>query len=149
MLFLPGVKPVHALDRLAGVHAEENRYVWPSHGRLTSYFGRRTLWGRANFHSGIDIAAPHGTPIAAARSGQVVFSGWSNRGYGYMVRIRHPGGSETWYAHASRLLVNVGDYVEQGDIIARVGSTGISTGPHLHFEIHENGQPINPLTHLQ
>lgn len=178
LLFLPGVPPVHALDRLEAVRTREheelqalravrlaaaeeaarlaaleelrrNRYDWPIHGRLTSYFGPRRLGrGTANFHAGIDIAAPHGAPIRAARPGTVSFAGWSSRGYGYLVRIRHYGGAETWYAHASEILVRVGQEVARGDIIARIGSTGISTGPHLHFELHENGRPINPMTHL-
>lgn len=146
LLFLPGVEPSQALERLNRVRAEENRYVWPLQGRLTSYFGRRNLgMGTSSFHKGIDIAAPTGTPIVAARAGTVTYAGWSNRGYGNMVTIRHFGGSETLYAHFSSISVQVGQYVEQGETIGRVGSTGISTGPHLHFELHENGAPVDPL----
>lgn len=150
MVFLPGVEPTRALERLMQVRAEENRYIWPLHGRITSYFGRRNLgMGTSSFHRGIDIAAPMGTQIVAARAGTVIYSGWSNRGYGNLIKIRHHGGAETWYAHQSRNLVSVGQWVEQGQVIGLVGSTGLSTGPHLHFEIHENGRAIDPLTHLR
>ncbi len=150
LLFLPGVEPSAALERLAAVREAENRYIWPVHGRLTSYFGRRNLgMGTAAFHRGIDVAAPTGTPIVAARSGTVTFAGWSTRGYGNLVRIRHAGGAETWYAHASRILVSVGQYVNQGERIALVGSTGLSTGPHLHFELHVGGSAIDPLGELR
>jgi len=150
LLFLPGVEPSAALERLAAVREAENRYIWPLHGRLTSYFGRRNLgMGTSAFHRGIDVAAPTGTPIVAARSGTVTFSGWSTSGYGNLVRVRHSDGSETWYAHASRLLVSVGQYVRQGERIALVGSTGLSTGPHLHFELHVGGVAIDPLRELR
>lgn len=150
MLFFPGVAPTYALERLAQVREQENRYIWPLHGRITSYYGRRNLgMGTSNFHRGIDIAAPSGTTITAARSGTVTFAGWSTSGYGNLVKIRHAGGDETWYAHHSRILVSVGQYVRQGEPIALVGSTGISTGPHLHFELYEAGRAVDPLTHLR
>ncbi len=149
LLFLPGVEPVEALERLARVREEELRYIWPLHGRITSYFGRRNLGlGTSNFHRGIDVAAPTGTPVHAARSGTVVFSGWSSSGYGYLIRIRHSGGDETWYGHFSRLLADVGQHVSQGEVIGLVGSTGISTGPHLHFELHEAGTAVDPIGYL-
>ncbi|HEX7023121.1 MAG TPA: LysM peptidoglycan-binding domain-containing M23 family metallopeptidase [Trueperaceae bacterium] len=149
MLFLPGVKPVAAMDRLAKVREMENRYIWPVHGRLTSYFGRRHLgMGTSNFHKGLDIAAPYGTPVRAARTGTVVYAGWSNAGYGNMVEIRHFGGAETLYGHFSKILVHVGQRVNQGEVIGRVGSTGISTGPHVHFEVHEGGRAYDPLSYL-
>ncbi|MBA2665833.1 MAG: M23 family metallopeptidase [Trueperaceae bacterium] len=150
LLFLPGIEPSSSLERLARVREEENRYVWPVHGRLTSYFGRRNLgMGTSNFHRGIDVAAPTGTPIIAARAGTVTFAGWSTRGYGYLVRVRHAGGAESWYAHASRILVSVGQSVQQGERIALIGSTGLSTGPHLHFELHVGGTAIDPLAELR
>lgn len=96
----------------------------------------------------IDIAAPSGTPVAAARAGTVTFAGRLGS-YGNLVRLEHPGGSESWYAHNRELLVAVGERVERGRIIATVGSTGLSTGPHLHFEIRERGRPIDPLTYLR
>lgn len=145
LVFLPGVEPTAALERLAKVREEENRYIWPLHGRLTSYFGPRNLgMGTSSFHRGIDIAAPTGTPVGAARAGTVVFAGWSTAGYGNLVRIRHSDGFETWYGHFSSIAVGVGQYVNQGEMIGRVGSTGISTGPHLHFEAHDNGVAIDP-----
>jgi murein DD-endopeptidase MepM/ murein hydrolase activator NlpD len=150
LLFLPGVEPAAALERLAAVRELENTYVWPLHGRLTSYFGRRNLgMGTSTFHRGLDIAAPTGSTIVAARSGTVTFAGWSTQGYGNLVKIRHAGGAESWYAHASRILVRVGQSVSQGEPIALVGSTGISTGPHLHLEIHVSGRAIDPLGELR
>ncbi len=148
LVWLPGVEPTTALERLARVREMENRYVWPVHGRITSYYGRRNLgMGTSNFHRGIDVAAPTGTPIVASRSGTVSFAGWSGS-YGYLVRVRHAGGDETWYAHQSQILVSVGEYVSQNEIIGRVGSTGLSTGPHIHFEIRRNGTALDPLGEL-
>jgi murein DD-endopeptidase MepM/ murein hydrolase activator NlpD len=150
LLFLPEVRPAEALERLAAVRELENTYIWPLHGRLTSYFGRRNLgMGTAAFHRGLDIAAPTGTPIVAARTGTVVFAGWSDRGYGNLVQIRHADGAQTWYAHASRILVRSGQRVSQGETIALIGSTGISTGPHLHLEIHVDGRAVDPLSQLR
>ncbi|RMF68550.1 MAG: LysM peptidoglycan-binding domain-containing protein [Cyanobacteria bacterium J069] len=122
-----------------------NGYIWPARGVLTSGFGWR--WGR--MHRGIDIAAPVGTPIVAAADGVVEFSGWNSGGYGYMIDIRHSDGSRTRYAHNSRLLVRVGEQVDQGQHIAAMGSTGYSTGPHVHFEIHVPSQgTVNPISLL-
>ena len=120
-------------------------YMWPAQGVLTSGYGWR--WGR--MHRGVDIAGPVGTPIYAAGPGVVVSSGWNSGGYGNMVDIRHPDGSMTRYAHNSRLLVNAGQQVRQGQQIAEMGSTGYSTGPHLHFEIHiPNQGTVNPIAML-
>ncbi|HCW51563.1 MAG TPA: peptidase M23, partial [Clostridiales bacterium] len=99
-------------------------------------------WGR--FHHGIDIGAPYGSYIRAARAGRVVFAGWKG-GYGYTVILDHGDGVTTLYAHTSRLLVRYGQWVETGQVIAKVGSTGYSTGPHLHFEVRVNGVSVNPL----
>ncbi len=122
-----------------------NGYIWPAQGVFTSGYGWR--WGR--MHRGIDIAAPVGTPIFAAADGEVIFSGWNSGGYGNLVRIRHPDGSVTLYAHNSKLLVRRGQYVNQGQQIAKMGSTGFSTGPHLHFEIHPNGsKAVDPIAFL-
>lgn len=148
LLWLPEVEPTTALERLAKVRELENRYVWPVHGRITSYFGRRNLGlGTSSFHRGLDVAAPTGTAIVASRSGTVAFAGWSGS-YGYLVRVRHAGGDETWYAHQSRILVNVGQWVDQSQVIGRVGSTGLSTGPHVHFEIRRHGTSLDPLGEL-
>lgn len=149
MIFLPGIKPQKSLDRLARVREAEHRFIWPLHGRITSYFGRRNLgMGTSNFHKGIDIAAPQGTAVRASRSGIVVYAGWSRQGYGNLVKIRHNDGTETRYAHFSKIKVVVDQQVRQGDIVGLVGSTGLSTGPHLHFEIRERGRATDPLLTL-
>ena len=120
-------------------------YMWPAQGVLTSGYGWR--WGR--MHRGVDIAGPVGTPIYAAGPGVVVASGWNSGGYGNLVDIRHPDGSMTRYAHNSRLMVSSGQQVRQGQQIAEMGSTGYSTGPHLHFEIHiPNQGTVNPMAML-
>ncbi|MGP1387132.1 MAG: peptidoglycan DD-metalloendopeptidase family protein [Thainema sp.] len=125
--------------------AISNGYIWPAQGVLTSGYGWR--WGR--MHKGIDVAAPVGTPIYASASGVVERSGWNSGGYGNLVDIRHPDGSMTRYAHNSRLLVSVGQRVRQGEQIAEMGSTGYSTGPHVHFEIHPPNQgATNPMAFL-
>jgi murein DD-endopeptidase MepM/ murein hydrolase activator NlpD len=111
-------------------------YIWPAQGVLTSGYGRR--WGR--MHRGIDIANATGTPIFAAADGIVETSGWNRGGFGILVDIRHPDGSLTRYAHNNRTLVRVGQRVTQGQQIAEMGSTGFSTGPHIHFEIHPPGR---------
>ncbi|MGF1514883.1 MAG: peptidoglycan DD-metalloendopeptidase family protein [Elainellaceae cyanobacterium] len=132
-------------DHLPGVSAPISGYVWPARGLLTSGYGWR--WGR--MHKGIDVAAPVGTPVIAAAPGVVEFSGWNSGGYGNMVDIRHPDGNKTRYAHNSRNLVRVGQKVDQGEQIAEMGSTGYSTGPHVHFEIHIPDQgAINPVVML-
>jgi len=128
-----------------GSPASSTGWIWPAKGIFTSGYGWR--WGR--MHKGIDLANNVGTPIVAAKQGQVVFSGWHDGGYGYLVTLAHPDGSRSLYAHNSRLLVRVGQEVEQGETIAQMGSTGRSTGPHLHFEIHPpSSGAANPLQFL-
>ncbi|MEA5580352.1 peptidoglycan DD-metalloendopeptidase family protein [Nodularia harveyana UHCC-0300] len=120
-------------------------YMWPAKGVLTSGYGRR--WGR--MHRGIDIANATGTPVFAAADGVVAKSGWNRGGFGILVEIRHPDGSMTRYAHNSRTLVRTGQQVTQGQQIADMGSTGFSTGPHTHFEIHPPGKgAIDPIAFL-
>ncbi|WOD41940.1 peptidoglycan DD-metalloendopeptidase family protein [Nodosilinea sp. E11] len=122
-----------------------NGFIWPTQGTFTSGYGWR--WGR--MHRGIDIAGPVGTPIVASAAGTVVRSGWNSGGYGNLVDIRHPDGSMTRYAHNSRLLVRQGEQVRQGQQIAEMGSTGYSTGPHLHFEVHlPSSGTVNPMAFL-
>jgi murein DD-endopeptidase MepM/ murein hydrolase activator NlpD len=111
----------------------------PTSGSLTSRFGQR--WGR--LHAGIDVAAPTGTPIRACWPGRVVVAGWQG-GYGNTVVIDHGGGRATLYAHQSSIAVSVGQVVDAGAVIGAVGSTGNSTGPHLHFEVRINGNPVDP-----
>jgi len=116
--------------------------VRPVTGVITSRFGA-TESIRDHAHRGIDIGAPNGTDIKAAAKGTISYSGWMG-GYGYLVRIDHENGIQTYYGHCSKLYVEVGEEVEAGDVIAAVGSTGFSTGNHLHFEIRKNGYQINP-----
>lgn len=125
-------------------------YVKPiSGGRQTSAFGPRKApkKGASTYHKGIDWAVPTGTSVYASCDGTVAKAGWGG-GYGYVIYINHEDGRQTRYAHLSKVLVSVGDKVEQGERIARSGNTGVSTGPHLHFEILINGKQVNPLKYL-
>lgn len=115
-------------------------------GAITSGFGPRRLFGRS-FHKGVDFGAPTGTPIYATGAGVVTYSGWRS-GYGKLVEIDHGNGYVTRYGHASQLLVEVGQQVRANQHIAAVGSTGDSTGPHLHYEVLHQGQHKNPATYL-
>lgn len=124
-------------------------FIHPVRGQLTSRFGMRThpIYGIRKMHTGIDISAPQGTTIRASAGGTVVFAGWWG-GYGKVVIIDHGGGISTLYAHCSSIYVSEGQKVSQGEVIAAVGSTGLSTGPHLHFEVRKNGKPVDPLGYL-
>ncbi|WP_292215141.1 peptidoglycan DD-metalloendopeptidase family protein [Butyrivibrio sp.] len=125
-------------------------YIKPiSGGRLTSGFGKRTspTKGASSYHKGVDWATPVGTAVVASSSGVVTRAGWGS-GYGYCVYIRHSDGRETRYGHLSKVLVSVGQSVSQGQKIALSGNTGVSTGPHLHFEILIGGSQVNPLNYL-
>ena len=124
-------------------------FRWPTSGRITSYFGGRSSPGGigSTNHKGIDIAGSYGTPIYAADGGTVTYAGWMG-GYGYLVQISHGNGYVTYYGHNSSLLVSVGDHVYKGQQIARMGSTGNSTGNHCHFEVRYNGVAKNPLNYL-
>jgi murein DD-endopeptidase MepM/ murein hydrolase activator NlpD len=124
-------------------HTGSGQLSWPVSAPITSPFGWR--WGR--MHEGIDLGAAYGTPIAAAGSGTVIYAGWLG-GYGNLTVIDHGGGLATAYGHQSRIAVSVGQQVARGEIIGYVGSTGHSTGPHLHFEVRVNGQPVDPLGYL-
>lgn len=121
------------------------RYIYPADGPLSSPFGYRVhpISGTLRMHTGLDIAAYGGAPIRAADTGTVIHSGWYG-GYGNCVIIDHGGGYSTLYAHCSALYVGYGQSVKQGSTIAAVGSTGNSTGPHLHFEVRINGNPVDP-----
>lgn len=118
-------------------------------GRLTSTFGRRKAptRGASSFHKAIDWSTPRGTPVVASSGGKVIKAGWSG-GYGYVVAIRHADGRETRYAHLSKVQCSVGQFVSQGERIALTGNTGISSGPHLHFEMLINGSQVDPLEYL-
>jgi len=123
---------------------------WPTGGPITSDFGWRIhpIFGRRRLHTGIDIGAGYGQSIRAADSGTVIFSGWCG-GYGNAVIIDHGRGISTLYAHSSRLYVRKGQAVSKGQSVAAVGSTGYSTGPHLHFEVRVNGVPVSPWGYLR
>jgi murein DD-endopeptidase MepM/ murein hydrolase activator NlpD len=157
----PQLPPLAAVDRYLPRAIDENTpapvapsgapgvgntaFIWPAKGVLTSGYGWR--WGR--MHKGIDVANSVGTPIYAAAAGVIEKAGWNNGGYGNLVEVRHADGTMTRYGHNSKLLVQAGQQVQQGDIIALMGSTGFSTGSHTHFEIHRSGKgAVNPIAML-
>lgn len=124
-------------------------FIWPVNGVITSPYGYRThpIFGTTIYHSGIDIGVDYGTPVHAADSGVVVEAGWIS-GYGYAVVIDHGNGLSTLYGHNESLNVSSGQSVSQGQVIAYAGSTGNSTGPHVHFEVRSNGDPVDPSAYL-
>jgi murein DD-endopeptidase MepM/ murein hydrolase activator NlpD len=124
--------------------------LWPAQGNVSSVFGGRRdpFAGGASFHSGLDITAPYGEKVVAAGSGVVISAAGKGDGYGNKVVIKHGYDVSTLYGHLSSVLVEKGQRVEEGDLIGRVGSTGRSTGDHLHFEIRVDGAPVNPLAYL-
>lgn len=125
------------------------RLMIPTQGRYTSGFGNRyhPILHTGRMHTGVDIAAPHGSPIVAADSGTVIFAG-TKRGYGNTVIIQHSKDLSTLYAHGSRIATQVGAKVKRGELVMYVGSTGMSTGNHLHFEVRVNGNPVNPTSYF-
>ncbi|NEO88408.1 MAG: M23 family metallopeptidase [Spirulina sp. SIO3F2] len=118
------------------VTSTQPTYILPTQGTLSQGFNR--------YHTGLDIANAEGTIVVAAANGVVEFAAWDQNGLGYAVMVRHPDGSQTVYGHHRKLWVSAGEQVEQGQAIAEMGSTGNSTGPHLHFEIHRQGQAVDP-----
>ena len=133
-----------SFDDAPPARVSQGGLIWPVSGIVTSEFGPRS----GGFHPGIDIAAAEGTPIAAAKGGVVVFAGWNDGGYGNFVILDNGGGIGTAYAHQSQIAVSAGETVSQGETIGYVGSTGFSTGPHLHFEVRVNGTAQNPRKYL-
>ena len=126
-------------------------YIWPlaAKGRISSRFGRRNISVRGNtFHVGVDIAAPSGTSVRSTQGGVVSRAGWVGS-YGYAVYVDHPNGTQSRYAHLRRVAVYRGQRVQQGEVLGEVGSTGASTGPHLHFELRFNGYAADPLGYLE
>ncbi|MBC7332365.1 MAG: peptidoglycan DD-metalloendopeptidase family protein [Synergistetes bacterium] len=125
------------------------RLIWPVKGQVVSSYGYRVhpRFKTREFHAGIDIKAPRGTAVKAAASGEVIFAGWL-RGYGRVVIILHSGGIATVYAHLNDVVVSEGQEVSQGQVIGSVGSTGLATGSHLHFEVRIDGRTVNPLSYL-
>ena len=160
-LFLPGARPEATVSApgsksgggetaAASVSAVSRSYRWPVVGKINSPFGwrRHPVTRRRDFHTGIDIKAPRGRIIKAAKSGRVEYAGWMG-GYGRVVVIRHSDGLSTLYAHCSSLSVRNGESISQGQTVAAVGTTGRTTGPHLHFEVRKGKSPTNPLALLK
>lgn len=139
LVFLPNIKPKNLFSG----------FIWPVRGKINSWYGwrRHPILKRRHLHEGLDIKAKY-TRIRAAKSGKVVYSGWMGA-YGKVIIIAHPGKFKSLYAHNSRLFVRVGQHVRQGQWIARSGNTGVSTGPHLHFEIWKNNSHTNPIKYLR
>ena len=137
------------LESLRYGSAPNGRLQWPTAGKLISGFGNRRhpIFGGTRFHSGVDLAAPSGTPIIAADGGEVLQASYSG-GYGYSILIYHGGGFATFYAHMSSFAVGQGQMVKRGQVIGYVGTTGWTTGPHLHFEVRINGAAQNPMGYL-
>lgn len=127
----------------------ETPNIWPVAGPISSYYGYRTSPGGigSTFHEGVDIAGDYGTPISATAAGTVTQAGWVG-GYGYLVEIKHADGIVTRYGHNSAVLVYEGQHVDQGSMIALMGSTGNSTGPHCHYEVRINGEAVDPMYFL-
>ena len=127
----------------------ETPNIWPVAGPISSYYGYRTSPGGigSTFHEGVDIAGDYGTPISATAAGTVTKAGWVG-GYGYLVEVRHADGIVTRYGHNSAVLVYEGQHVDQGSMIALMGSTGNSTGPHCHYEVRINGEAVDPMYFL-
>ena len=136
------------LNQFGGMPAADSHMpsIWPTTGVVTSPYGLR--WGGSDFHPGMDIANDMGTPIVATADGVVDYAGWNAGGYGNMVDIDHGNGIMTRYGHASQVVVSAGQYVKRGQLIAYMGSTGFSTGPHVHYEVIINGQRVNPISYL-
>jgi murein DD-endopeptidase MepM/ murein hydrolase activator NlpD len=162
-IFLPGARPEALVDASAkgkgktGTAKEaktsggaSRNYRWPVMGKINSPFGwrRHPITRRQDFHTGLDIKAGRGTVIRSSRDGRVAYAGWMG-GYGKVVVVEHSNGQSTLYAHCSSLLVRQGSKVTAGQNIARVGSTGRTTGPHLHFEIRQGNSTVNPLKYLR
>jgi murein DD-endopeptidase MepM/ murein hydrolase activator NlpD len=161
-IFLPGARPEALAEAspakgktgkasTAKISGSASRsYRWPVMGKINSPFGwrRHPITRRQDFHTGLDIKAGRGTVIRSSRDGRVAYAGWMS-GYGKVVVVEHSDGQSTLYAHCSSLLVRQGTKVSAGQNIARVGSTGRTTGPHLHFEVRKGNSPVNPLKYLR
>ena len=149
-IFLPGSSVFAKMNSMETVGGSGKRFAWPVRGRLSSPFGmrRHPIYKSWRFHAGIDIAARKGSPVTAAYPGTVIYSGWMG-GYGNIVVVKHKNGVVTCYGHNRKLDVVNGQNVKQGQVIARVGETGTSTGPHCHFEVRKNGKLVNPLSYLR
>jgi len=148
--FLRGASSLELRNRYARrMHLVSQPSLWPVDGRLMGPFGQRSdpFSGEGEFHTGVDISAPAGTPVRAAADGIVVHSEWSG-GYGRLVIVDHGGGTETYYAHLSKFFAQTGQEVRRGETIGFVGATGRVTAPHLHYEVRISGNPVNPYRYL-
>ncbi len=148
---VPEAPPLTAVARPAGPITRLIAFTAPLKGyAVNSAYGLRRLAGEAaaRHHKGVDIAAPHGTSVFVASEGEVVLTGYDRGGYGRYIEVRHPNGMSTLYAHLSRIDVARGDRLGEGERIGLVGSTGRSTGPHLHFEVRRNDTQVNPTSVL-
>ena len=136
-------------SNIAAVLPSTGLMGYPCNGPITSPFGNRMhpILGYVRFHAGLDFGADYGSPIFAAQAGTVILAGWYG-GYGQAVLIDHGGGVTTLYGHTSDLYVSEGDTVQRGQAIATIGSSGLSTGPHLHFEVRVSGEPVNPISYF-
>ena len=144
----PGEEIFVPLSVIGKAFNDEKVFLWPIYGMISSPYGWRIhpITKRLSFHTGIDIAAPEGTPVFAAESGIVTFAG-KKSGYGLLIIIKS-GKYQTLYGHLSRICVYNGQFVKKGQLIGRVGNTGLSTGPHLHFEVRVEGKHTNPVAYL-
>ena len=145
-VFFKNATPVMVNDSLEKLYSIRRKFKKPVRGFYTSLYGDRVdpIYHGMRFHNGIDINARYGTPILPIRRGIVNFCGWRD-GYGYTIMIQHDEGYESLYGHCSKILVKKGQLVEEDTIIGKIGSTGRSTGPHLHFTLFHHGKVINPL----
>jgi murein DD-endopeptidase MepM/ murein hydrolase activator NlpD len=150
------VKLVYKITELSGgAERGDNpnatgNFIYPVNARISSPFGprRHPIFGVRSMHSGIDLAAPRGTPIKSSEGGVVIYSGWYG-GYGKVVIVDHSKGFSTLYAHLDKIAVSVGEKLRQGDVVGYEGATGYATGPHLHFEVRQQGKPQNPMFYLR
>ncbi|MBS3970581.1 MAG: peptidoglycan DD-metalloendopeptidase family protein [Clostridia bacterium] len=136
----------------SGLSAPTGKFAWPTPGynRITSDYGMRMhpILRTQRMHTGIDISAPMGSPAVAGEVGEVIYTGWFG-GYGWTVVVDHGGGVSSMYPHLSRITVKEGDIVARGQEVGKIGTSGLSTGPHMHFEVRENGDPVNPWPYLR
>jgi murein DD-endopeptidase MepM/ murein hydrolase activator NlpD len=141
---------IRRLQSLGGVRPGWLQWPTPGYYRITSPYGWRfhPILKSRRFHTGVDIAAPYGSNAIAAANGKVIYTGWRG-GYGHTIIVDHGGGMATMYPHLSKYLVKVGDYVKRNEPVGKIGTSGWSTGPHIHFEVRINGDHVNPMPYLR
>lgn len=148
-VFRDALATMRSAAAVQGHRIQRTPYAWPVKAPISSTYGWRVhpITRRGQRHAGVDLAASHGTPVYSSAYGYVVYAGWKG-GYGNAVIVDHGYGYQTMYAHLSRITARVGQAVTRSTILGAVGSTGISTGPHLHYEVRKNNEPINPVPYL-